>query len=79
MTEDNAGIFTNNASLTKISNLANVQENMQAQENNNSSAILAISIKTGSAWLYLGITLCCITIFASGAYIIKKKVLNVNI
>ena len=25
MTEDNAGIFTNNASLTKISNLANVQ------------------------------------------------------
>lgn len=79
MTEDNAGIFTNNASLTKISNLANVQENMQAQENNNSSAILAISIKTGSAWLYLGITLCCITIFASGAYIIKKKVLNESI
>ena len=79
MTEDNAGIFTNNASLTKISNLANVQENMQAQENNNSSAILAISIKTGSAWLYLGITLCCITIFATGAYIIKKKVLSESI
>ena len=79
MTEDNAGIFTNNASLTKISNLANVQENTKAIENNNSSAILAISIKTGSAWLYLGITLSCITIFAIGAYVIKKKVLNVNI
>ena len=79
MTEDNAGIFTNNASLTKISNLANVQENTKAIENNNSSAILAISIKTGSAWLYLGITLSCITIFAIGAYIIKKKVLNENI
>ena len=79
MTEDNAGIFTNNASLTKISNLANVQENTKAIENNNSSAILAISIKTGSAWLYLGITLSCITIFAIGAYVIKKKVLNENI
>ena len=79
MTEENAGIFTNNASLTKISNLLNMQENTQAQENNKSSAILVISIKTGTIGLYLGITLGCIAILASGVYVIKKKGLNENI
>lgn len=79
MTENNTGVFTNNAKLEKISNLENIQEKEEALENNESSAILVISIKTGSAMLYTGITLCCITIIAAGAYIIKKKILDKKI
>ena len=45
-------------------------------ENNVSSAILIISIKTGSAILYIGITAICIAIIGLGVYFIKKRVLN---
>ena len=76
MTNDNAGTFVNKASLEKVSNLENIEEKEDAKMNNESSAILIISIKTGSILLYTGITLACIAILAFGAYIIKKKVLD---
>lgn len=76
MTENNTGVFPNNAELLEISNLENIKEKEEALENNKSSAMLFISIKTGSVILYIGITIACITILALGAYIIKKKVLN---
>lgn len=76
MTEENTGVFSNNAELDKISNLENIEEKEEAIENNKSSADLFISIKTGSPLLYTGITLACIAIIGVGAYIIKKKVLN---
>lgn len=76
MTEENAGTFANNAKLEKISNLENIEEKDDTTEDNESSAILIISIKTGSPILYIGITLACITILVLGTYIIKKKVLN---
>lgn len=76
MTEDNVGVFPNNAELEKISNLENIQEREDALENNKSSAMLVISIKTGSIALYTGITLICILIITLGTYFIKKKVLN---
>lgn len=76
MTEENAGTFANNAKLEKISNLESIPEKENAQENNESSALLIISIKTGSVWLYLGITTICFAIIGIGAYLIKKKVLN---
>ena len=79
MTENNTGVFTNNAELEKISNLENIQEKDEAKENNKSSAILVLSIKTGSVILYTGITLVCIAIMAAGAYIIKKKILDKEI
>ena len=79
MTEENTGTFANNAELTKISNLENIQEDEKATENNKSSAILIISIKTGSVLLYTGITIGCISILAAGAYIIKKKILDKEI
>ena len=76
MTEENTGVFPNNARLEKISNLENITEKEEALQNNESSAMLIISIKTGSIFMYIGITLICITILAIGAYLIKKKVLN---
>lgn len=76
MTEENTGTFVNHAELEKISNLENIQEKEEALENNESSAILIISIKTGSVVLYTGITLLSIGILAVGIYFIKKKVLN---
>ena len=79
MTEDNVGVFVNSASLEKVSNLEGIAEKEDAKENNQSSAELFISIKTGSAILYTGITISCILIIAAGAYVIKKKVLNKGI
>ena len=75
VTEENIGTFVNNASLDKISNLENIQEKENALEGNESSAILIISIKTGTVMLYLGITMLCLTIITAGVYIIKKKIL----
>ena len=76
MTEENAGTFVNNAKLEKISNLENIKEKEDSLENNESSAILIISIKTGAAILYIGITMICLAIVAIGTYFIKKKVLT---
>lgn len=76
MTEENAGIFPNSAELEKISNLQNISEKESALENNQSSANLFISIKTGSAIMYIGITTLCLAIVCIGIYFIKKKVLN---
>ncbi len=79
MTEENAGVIPNNAELEKISNLENIAEADKALENNQSSATLVISIKTGSVIMYTGITIACLVIIGIGAYIIKKKVLDIEI
>ena len=79
MTEENAEVIPNNAKLEKISNLENIAETDKALENNESSATLVISIKTGSVIMYTGITIACLAIIAIGVYIIKKKVLDVEI
>lgn len=76
MTEESTGTFPNSAELDKISNLENISEKTEVLENNQSSALLIISIKTGSVVLYMGITLLSIGILAVGAYMIKKKVLD---
>lgn len=78
-TEETTGTFSNNAELTKISNLEAIEEKENAKENNKSSADMVISIKTGSPLLYIGITLGSIAVIAVGAYIIKKKVLDKEI
>ena len=44
-----------------------------------SSADLIISVSTGEVVMYVGLTLSLITIIAVGIYIIKKKVLDVEI
>lgn len=74
-TENTTGTFTNNAELKQISNLEAIEEKTDAQQNNKSSADVVISIKTGSAIMYMGITIGCIAVIATGAYTIKKKVL----
>lgn len=76
MTEENTGVFPNSAKLEKISNLENIEEKENALDNNQSSATLFISIKTGSVIMYLGITTLCIGIILIGAYLTKKKILS---
>ena len=79
MTEDSTGTIPNTAGFAQISNLEQIAEKDEALANNESSAVLILSIKTGSPILYLSITLGCMIIIAVGAYIIKKKVLKGNI
>ena len=78
MTENNTGIIPNTVTLDKISNLEQISEKDSAAQNNESSATLVLSIKTGSPILYISITIGCIAIIAVGAYLIKKKVLRGN-
>lgn len=78
-TENTTGTFTNNAELTKISNIEAIEEKTQGKENNKSEAKIVISIKTGSAIMYIGITLGCLAIIVIGAYNIKKKILKIEI
>ena len=78
-TENTTGVFSNNAEVTKLSNIEVIQENTEAQENNKSSADMVLSIKTGSAILYIGITLGSLAVIAAGAYLIKKKIINKGI
>lgn len=78
-TEDTTGTFSNKAEITQISNLEAIQENTPEKANNQSSADIVISIKTGSIMMYMRITLICILIIGAGAYLIKKKVLNKGI
>ena len=79
MTEESTGVFTNNAKLEKISNLENIQEKEEAKENNQSSAMLIISIKTGTVIMYIGLTIACLAIICTGVYFIKKKILGKEI
>ena len=72
-TENSTGTFSNNATLESIANIEAIEEKDAAKENNKSSADVVISIKTGSAILYTGITLGSIAITAAGVYMIKKK------
>lgn len=79
MTENSTGTIPNTANLASISNLEQIAEKDEDTANNEASAVLVLSIKTGSPILYISITLGCMIIIAAGAYIIKKKVLKGNI
>ena len=72
-TENSTGTFSNNAELASITNIEAIEEKEAAKENNKSSADVVISIKTGSAMLYTGITLAGVAIIGAGVYLVKKK------
>lgn len=72
-TENSTGTFSNNAELASITNIEAIEEKDAAKENNKSSADVVISIKTGSAMLYTGITLAGVAIIGAGVYLVKKK------
>lgn len=74
MNEDSTGTIKNTASIQNLRNLSGVEESNS--NNNADSAEIVLSIKTGSPILYTSITLTCIAIIATGAYIINKKVLQ---
>lgn len=75
-TESTTGTFTNNAELSKISNIEAIQEKEGETKNNKSSVDLVISIKTGSVIMYIGITLLCLSIIGLGIFIIKNRILR---
>ena len=72
-------LFKGFQTIVEMSNIEAIKEKTDAIQNNKSSADLVLSIKTGSAFMYIGITITCIAIIGAGAYIIKKKVLNKGI
>lgn len=78
-TEETTGTFSNSATLLKISNIEAIDEEVGAIEDNKSSADTIISIKTGSPFVYFGITVGSLAIIAVAAYIMKRKVLNKGI
>lgn len=79
MNEDNTGTVTNTASLIQVSNLEGIEEKADQVLDNTSKADLLLTIKTGSPFMYISITLISISIIAGGAYLINKKVLNKEI
>ena len=85
MSDSQTGTYTNTAELAESYNSRGVTDinstagNRQQGENDMSSADLIISVRTGEVVMYVGLTLSLITIIAVGIYIIKKKVLDVEI
>ncbi len=85
MSDSQTGTYTNTAELAESYNSRGVTDinstagNRQQGENDMSSADLIISVSTGEVVMYVGLTLSLITIIAVGIYIIKKKVLDVEI
>lgn len=82
---DSTGTIENTAEIGVATNLEALEEsdsvagNKKDGEDDIGKASLIISIKTGSAMLYIGIVLLSIAILGIGIYIINKKVLKERI
>ena len=78
MTEDTTGTYTNKVGIEESYNELNLADRNSKAGNDNASAQLIISIRTGSAALYTILILSIILIVGVGTYFIKIKVLDVN-
>ena len=84
MTEENMGVVNNGAEIYEASNDYNISDldstpaNRAISEDDYGSADAIITVKTGQAIMYFGITLIVAAIFGAGLYMIKKKVLEIN-
>ena len=82
MTGENTGVTSNTAEIADsynkqgIGELDSIAGNKVSGEDDLSLADLIITIKTGSAVLYIGLAITCIAIVATGVYMIKKKVIG---
>ena len=82
MTEDNLNIYSNTAEIYEAYNDLGLKDvdstpgNQTSNEDDISSADVLVSVKTGEAILFIGLSISIITIIGVGAYFIKKKVLR---
>lgn len=82
MTENNLGLYHNEAEIYESYNDLGIQDidsvagNKVSNEDDISSADVLISVKTGEAILFVGLSLTIIATIGIGAYFIKKKVLR---
>ena len=74
MTEESTGTIVNTAELLESYNEIGLGETGE-QQDNKSQADLVIGIKTGSVYLYIGLSVFVAFIFIAGIYFIIKKVL----
>ena len=82
MTEDNLGLYSNTAEIYEAYNDLGIQDidsfagNKVSNEDDTSTADVLITVKTGEAILFVGLTISIISIIGIGAYFIKRKVLR---
>ena len=82
MTEDNLGLYHNEAEIYEAYNDLGIEDidskegNKQSDEDDISSADVLITIKTGEVILFIGLSLTIIMIIGTSAYFIKKKVIR---
>ncbi len=74
MNGEETGTIRNTANIQEIKNLSGIDD--EDNSNNKDTAEVILSIKTGSPAMYISISLMCIAIIGTGAYIINKKVLK---
>lgn len=74
MTEESTGTIVNTAELLEAYNETGLGET-EEQQDNKGQADLVIGIKTGSVYLYIGLSVFIAFIFITGVYFIIKKVL----
>lgn len=82
MSENNLGLYHNEAEIYEayndlgVADIDSTPANKVASEDDLSSADVLISVKTGEAILFVGLSLSIILTIGLGAYFIKKKVLR---
>ncbi len=84
MNANNTGTSINTAEISKASNAFSIEDidstpgNKKSGEDDISTAQAIISVRTGSAVMYISITVIIITIIGIGVYLIKRKVIKVE-
>ena len=78
MTGEDTGTYTNSASIGESYNELNIQDRNVNGGNDESSAELLLSIRTGAAATYIVLIISIIGIIGIGVYFIKIKVLDVK-
>lgn len=82
MTEDNLGLYNNTAEIYEayndlgIADIDSTAGNKVSSEDDMSSADVLITVKTGEALLFVGLSITIIAIIGISAYVIQKKVLR---
>lgn len=82
LSEENIGLIHNSAEIYEAYNDLGLEDidstpgNKQTDEDDQSSADVLLTVKTGETILFIGLTLGIISTIAIGAYVIKRKILR---
>lgn len=82
LSEENIGLIHNSAEIYEAYNDLGLEDidstpgNKQTDEDDQSSADVLLTVKTGETILFIGLTLGIISTIAIGAYVIKRKILK---